>query len=135
MTCNCNRNLNRNNKKEINADFEERVYDVLDNYTNNANKYNSNKHNNFIWYFDELDHMMTDMTDKYYNNNEILEVIRRYNNHFTDLMYKNVEKMQQGSMTVKKWIGEIEDLQYLTNQWLETISNDSNSEKYNIFFD
>lgn len=118
---------------EINDAFEERVYDILDNFSNNVRYYNV--HPNFNWYFDELDYTMTDMAYKYRDNNEILDVIVMYNKRFTKLMYKNIEKMQKGLINERGWISEIKELQSYANKKLDAISNVTNSEPYNIFFE
>jgi esterase/lipase len=125
--------LKKTTTREINSDFENEVYYVLENYSDNARDYKH--HNNFIWYFDELDYILSDMTDKYSNNKGIQNVINLYNECFTELMFKNVEKIKEGSITVQKWIDEIVDLQSCMNVWLEKDSKTRNYEKCNIFFE
>jgi len=125
--------LKKTTTREINSDFENEVYYVLENYSDNARDYKH--HNNFIWYFDELDYILSDMTDKYSNNKGIQNVINLYNECFTELMFKNVEKIKEGSITVQKWIDEIVDLQSCMNVWLEKDSKARNYEKCNIFFE
>lgn len=122
-----------NDSLEISDSFEESVYDVLDNFSNNVRYLNV--HCNFNWYFDELDYIMTDMAYKYHDNNEIMDVIILYKKRFTKLMYKNIEKMQNGLINVRRWIDEIKDLQSYTNKQLNAISNVTNSEPYNIFYE
>ncbi len=134
MICNnCMSTLKKTISREINSDFENEVYYVLENYSDNARDYEN--HTNFIWYFDELDYILNDMTEKYSNNKGIQTIINLYHECLTELMFKNVEKIKEGSVTVQKWIDEIADLQSCMNTWLEKDAKEHDYEQCNIFFE